>query len=165
MPRVLWTTDAWSTLTCAEYSPYMNFARIYCSMDYYDYIFGVNGTLRPATETCCVDGLDGCIGVCVSSTSTVTAMTTANPKANTLPISELAIGDKVLAATAQGKHLIEEVEGLGAPPRQEPGFGALRRAGRGSRGKPRPGGLRHAPPHLPRLLPRAHLPNDDDQGQ
>ena len=76
-----------------------------------DTVFGPDN-LGGWVDNCCVDGLNGCVGVCVSSTSTVTAMTTANPKAHTLPISELAIGDKVLAATSRGKHVFEEVEGL-----------------------------------------------------
>jgi hypothetical protein len=84
---------------------------MYCMPANIDLIFGP-GNLGGWADNCCVDGLNGCVGVCVSSTSTVTAMTAANPKAHTLPISELAIGDKVLAQTHEGKHVFDEVEGL-----------------------------------------------------
>jgi hypothetical protein len=101
--------DAWDTLPCSTLAAMVEIPLLYCQ-PMYD-IFNAFD-LADAVATCCADGLNGCTGVCVSSTSTVTAMTAANPVAHALPISELAAGDKVLAANSAGKQEFDEVEEL-----------------------------------------------------
>jgi len=99
--------DAWSVVPCYMLDWYINYPYWMCSYN----PFG-SADMALYVDRCCTTGMNGCTGVCISSTSSVKAITGANPVAHPLPITELKAGDKVLAATHEGKQLYDEVEAV-----------------------------------------------------
>ena len=67
-------------------------------------------------EACCSDGLNGCYSTCQSSMSTVTRQSVLDGRTEQVPLTEVKIGDKLLAANHVGQTFFDEVVGLPSSP-------------------------------------------------
>ena len=78
--------------------------------------FTYDDEIMEVIEACCSDGLNGCYSTCQSSMSTVTRQSVLDGRTEQVPLTEVKIGDKLLAANHGGQTFFDEVEGLPSSP-------------------------------------------------